>query len=346
MARVRLILICFLLLTGTATTASDACRNWGIAASADVTVSDGTRFRTQTVFHGVSSAAISQTVDESTSTIAVDGGYSWVRQGQIVQAGEAFHKLFALGHQFHAFVLYFDELLVNVRQGSIEVDGQRLSTRVGDYPYGGKVHWVAASGPAHFHGFRFDFPDRDPILVRLDDWRLSDGRELPHRLYIDDGERIFDYRYTSITMDAGDASWYHQRVPAPSLDTVEVHRLHREMLVAHCAGDADKLAALSAPSALSVNRGTITQTSQAELAERFAGLFGQLDYQRYSDLILPKIDIAASGELGWAAVQVRASGEAKETGQRFDDQWAWVMLTRKIDGEWKHVGNASNRKPR
>ncbi|NCF24863.1 MAG: hypothetical protein GWP60_10010 [Gammaproteobacteria bacterium] len=50
-----------------------------------------------------------------------------------------------------------------------------------------------------------------------------------------------------------------------------------------------------------------------------------------------------SGDVGWIAVNTRAVGTERSSGRSFDDQWAWIMTVRKIDGRWLHTANASNR---
>ena len=56
----------------------------------------------------------------------------------------------------------------------------------------------------------------------------------------------------------------------------------------------------------------------------------------------PEIEWSKNGQIGWIAVNVRAVGESLETDEVFDDQWAWIMLVKKIDGQWLGAGNASN----
>ena len=78
------------------------------------------------------------------------------------------------------------------------------------------------------------------------------------------------------------------------------------------------------------------------MSERFTAVFDRLDYREYHDLRLPVVEVSESGDLGWIAVEVRAIGTDRESGDAFDNQWAWLMAVRKIDGRWLHAGNASN----
>lgn len=322
----------------------DVCRPWGIAATAEVVVSDGSSFRIESTFQNVDTNAITHIREDSRGTIAVDGAFGWVEQGSDADLGGNFHKLFALGHQFHAFLLHFDELTTNPRAGLVELHGTSRTSRVADYPYGGLVHLIAGDTSSRPWGFQFAFPERPPIWVALGDWRDSAGRMLPFEIEIDDGERTFMYRYTDIAIDAGHVEWYFQQVLTPPLDEVAIHRLHRSMLAAHCDGDAQRLAQLTAPTALSINRGEISVISPGQMSTRFEQLFNTLTYDTYIDLVTPKVTVADSADIGWAAVQVRAVGGETHGDGRFDDQWAWLMLAKKVDGVWTHAGNASNRK--
>jgi ketosteroid isomerase-like protein len=321
--------------------ASDACGKELIATTADVTVSDGSAFRTESYYQSKSSAAIRH-LDDGDRLVAVEGPFGWARSEEEAELGPDFYKLFALGHQYHALLLEFDDIVDNVRQASnIEFGGELREARSGDYPYGGTVHLVQGEDASRPAGLRFDFPGNTVILAAFLDWREQDGMSLPRHVRIDDGERTFDYRYTSIAVTSGSPLRFFEAVPAPSLDKLLIYRLHRRLLAAHCIGDAEMIASLSAPTVHSVNRGRMEETPNADLQARFASLFDALDYTGYRDLADPVVDVA--GNVGWIAVNTRATGTEKSSGQDFDDQWAWIMTVRRIDGEWRHAANASNR---
>jgi hypothetical protein len=165
---------------------------------------------------------------------------------------------------------------------------------------------------------------------------------MPFYLRIDDGKRTFDYRYSAVDVAARSPLWFFEAVGAPPIDSVQVYRLHRKLLVAHCLGDAEMIANLSAPTVLSANRGELREFSRDAVRERFTALFEVLDYTAYEDVELPVIEIATSSDLGWIAANVRASGSVIETGAPFSNLWAWVMMVRKVDNVWVHAGNASS----
>ena len=321
--------------------ASDACSTRAIMTNAEVTVSDGSGFRTESFYRSKDSAAIRH-LDDRDRIVAVEGPIGWASDGEKSDAGSDFYKLFALGHQYHALLLDFGDIATNIREDSqVEIEGDMHAAVSGDYPYGGTVHLVRGPDESRPAGLRFDFPDDSVIVASFLDWRETDGRMLPYHVRIDDGERIFDYRYTSISIAPGSPLWFFDAVPAPAIDELQIYRLHRKLLAAHCTGDAGLITALSAPSVYSVNRGRLEIATNAELQARFSSLFDALEYSEYHDLSEPVIEV--SGEVGWIAVNTRTVGREKNNGRAFDDQWAWIMTARKVDGRWLHTATAASR---
>lgn len=339
---IRSALILFFTLHAGVATASDACASRAIVTSADVTVSDGSAFKTQSFFHSRDAAAIRH-IRDSDQIVAVEGPLSWVRVDSKSQLGTGFHQLFALGHQYHAFLLHFDELSDNRRETKLLTFGEDVHpARSGDYPYGGTVHLVEGSESPRPVGLLFEFPEATTIQVTFSDWQAVGDTELPFRAEIDDGERIFVYRYTSIELSPGSPLWFHETVSAPALDELQVYRLHRNLLAAHCLGDAELLSRLTVEQVVSANNGKLERVTNDSMRERFTALFERLDYSEYHDIEKPIIEIAGSSELGWIGANVRAVGSDRKTGVPFDNQWAWLMIVRKVDGHWLHAGNASN----
>jgi hypothetical protein len=340
----RFVVAVFWLATALPSTASDACSTTAIRAAAQVSVSDGSSFDIETLYYTPDHSSIRHRYpDRPDRSTVVEGPSAWIMSGAETAAGSEFHKLFVLGHQYHAFLTDFGSILDNVRETeAIEFEGSEHSATTGDYPYGGVVHTIHGESAERPPGLVFDFGETGRIEVALSDWRRVGERDLPFRAIIDDGDRVFDYRYTSIDLEPQSPLWFYEALPAPAIDAVQIHRLHRKLLVAHCLGDAALMAELTAPAVFSANRGQLQSASNEELFERFSSLFEQLDYREYHDLIEPVIEVSESGDLGWIAVQVRAVGEMQESGQAFDNQWAWLMAVKKFDVGWLHAGNASN----
>lgn len=323
---------------------SDACSDTAIIAAADVSVSDGTSFEIESFFHSSDGAAIRH-IREPNQLVVVEGPLSWARVGDKEELGGDFHKSFALGHQNHALMLRFDEIASNARRTTeLNFRGNQHGALSGDYPYGGVIHLVDGETRDRPTGLLFEFPESAPISITFGDWRESGGRDLPYLAQIDDGERVFDYRYSSIDLRPKSPLWFFEQVAAPAIDDVRVYRLHRKLLAAHCLGDAELMASLSAPDIVIANRGDLNNTTSNAMQERFTALFERLDYTAYLDIESPVIEVAESADLGWIAVNVRALGTDRKTGAAFDDQWAWIMMVKKVGGEWLNAGNASNRK--
>ena len=322
---------------------SDACSTQAITAAADVTVSDGSSFQIETSFQSRDVSAIRHIRDPQ-QLIVVEGPHSWTQLGDTASIGTDFHKLFALGHQFHAFLLQFEELLGSVpRREDVFFDGESRQAIGGDYPYGGRVYLIEGGDAKRPMGLLFEFPEDTVISVRFDDWRNVGDTQLPFHLQIDDGQRVFDYHYSDISITPKSPLWFLDAIPSPRIDVVQVYRLHRKLLAAHCLGDAGMIANLSAPEIITASRGKLEQTTSHAMRERFTALFQSLDYTEYHDLVAPEIELAEDATLGWIGANVEARGTVIETGTSFSSQWAWIMMVRKIDDVWLHVGNASNR---
>ena len=322
--------------------ATDACSMRAIDTSADVLVTDGSSFTIESYFRSRDYAAIRH-FGENERVTSVEGPFGWIGSDDKFRLGGDFEKIFALGHQFHAFLLYFDELTDNQRDSAdIEFLGAQRAARSGDYPYGGDVHLIAGDDPARPVGIVFEFPDIDPIEVVLDDWREVDGVELPFELAIHDRSKVFKYRYTSVNLAPQTELWFFEEVGGPAPDEVQALRLHRRLLAAHCLGDAEMMADLSTETIISADNGRRAELDNSSMRERFTALFKMLNYTEYHDLQQPIVEIAASGDLGWVIVNVRSVGKQISNDQAFDYEWAWIMLVHKVDGRWLHTGGASS----
>jgi ketosteroid isomerase-like protein len=330
------------LLAASALPASDACQTRAIHTTANVAVSDGSAFRTESLFRAADQAVIRH-LGEEEQTVAVEGPLAWIGRGDRAQLGDDGHKRFALGHQYHALLLHFDELVEEIEPPSeLDFGGATHPARGGSFPYGGRVYEVTGVDASRPLGYRMELPQTPPIEVRLDDWRTGDGVTLPHRVVIDDGTLRFDYRYEQIDLGQRPPGWFSDAVPAPGLDRLQIYRLHREILAAHCAGDAARLAELTAPEITVASGGQLLQSTREETLQRFTDTFQRLDYDAYVDRVEPTIEVAESGDIGWIAVEVQPRGSVIQSGAAFDSQWAWVMLVRKVDGRWLNAGNAAN----
>ncbi|GJL94534.1 MAG: hypothetical protein DHS20C05_09390 [Hyphococcus sp.] len=323
--------------------ASDACTTGAIHTEATVSVSNGNQYRTETAFHTRNNAMINF-IDDETSMISVEGPLAWSRDQDGDHIADEFMRSFALGHQFHAFILHFGKIATEITATpDIAFQGNSHSGFIGKLPFGGKVSLVGDNWEEP-QGYIFKFPNTPAIEVMFFDWRKMENRDLPFHIRIDDQSDVYDYKYSKVEITERTPLWFMNEVAAPDIDAVQIYRLHRKLLAAHCMGDADLMASLTAPETLVASRGDLFHSSDQETRSRFNSVFNRVVYSHYTDLAEPEIEVSSGGDIGWAGVNVRAEGAEVKSGEPFSDQWAWVMLTRKIDGVWYNAGNASNSK--
>ena len=276
-------------------------------------------------------------------TVAVEGPFAWEGSAGEARLATDAQKNFALGHQYHALLTGFDDIVDNVSVATdIEFGGSLHKGRSGDMPAGGTATLVNGTVPERPAGLRFEFPDGLVVDTTFDGWRRTDGQDLPFVALIDDGERVFEYRYSRVSITEESPHWFRDELPVANLDEVDVYRLHRQLLAAHCLGDADLMADLTAPESVVANRGELHTATREQTRELFSSVFDSVAYDRYIDLVDPQVRIAESGDIGWVAVNVRTVGARKSDDQAFDLQWAWIMLVEKYGGVWLNAGNASN----
>ena len=279
------------------------------------------------------------------------GRSTWLRaqtfgvraQGNAQLAG-GFQRDFALGHQFHAFFLNFADLVDNLQKvDQVEFAGSLHSAWEGTRATGGSVYLIDGQAPNRPFGLRYDVGDLK-IEITPSDWRDLDGTQVPYALSINDGERVFEYRYQSVDLSDKPFTWFYDQIKSPGIDAVDIERLHRNLLIAHCMGDADGMEALTAPNAVVVSGGSVFDIAKGDTARQFTNVFSRRQYSAYIDTALPRVQV--DGDVGWAAVQVNAKGITPANGEQFDEHWGWVMMARKIDGQWLMAGNASNLRPK
>ena len=331
----------FALTTGVS--AQDACSTNAVHALANVTVSDGKTYQVESLFRSKHQAA-SIFIEEQGSTNVVEGPFSWVSSEEKSELGGGFLRDYTLGHQFHAFLWHFNDVVsdIEIVEG-VMFGGEAYPAHRGVLDTGGIVSLINPNAPRPA-GLRFELGEF-LIDITFLDWREQGQVEIPFALRIDDQQRVFNYQYQYVDGAPKPLMWFYEKVPAPSIDAVGIYRLHRKQLIAHCLGDAVMLASTLAPEVVMANAGQLIRTSPVQTQAVFENsVFKRRQYTSYVDTQYPVIEVAESGDLGWATVELQTTGIGSESGQKFDEQWAWTMLAKKIDNEWLMVGNASNRK--
>lgn len=325
--------------------ADNACATPTISTSADVTTSKGAAYKVDSYYRNPMEIAVRFASDE-TSLLVIEGPLAWTQTGDDLTAADDEGRRFITGHQFHALGLLFDDVIANAQPvRNVEFNGARHDGRSGAYPDGGTATLLEDENNRPL-GLILDLPDTSEITVSYGDWRQTEeDRSVPFSATVTHEGVVYTYQYTDFSFGTGDAVAFHQAYPAPDIDAAHIYRLHRALLAAHCRGDAEMMASLTAPEAFMANRGDITSVSPDDMKARFSSVFSRVNYRAYTDLKSPQIEVAESGDLGWALVSVQAEGEVIDTGEPFSDQWAWALLAKKLDGVWLNAGNASNVKP-
>ena len=121
--------------------------------------------------------------------------------------------------------------------------------------------------------------------------------------------------------------------------------LHEKHLQAHRDGDANAFLEDWSDEMLSVNRGEMKLAGREEMRPVFSAYFGSTQFEYYRDSQPPRAEVSEDGTLGWVAAEVEARGvSTAEDGTKTPVEFtsSWVSLFRKIDGEWRLVGNASS----
>lgn len=133
-----------------------------------------------------------------------------------------------------------------------------------------------------------------------------------------------------------------------SADVRELLRLHEELLVAHRTGDVDRWMVLEGEPFVSVNGGRVAFPERSARREARAAYLATSAFEAYRDVREPVVRVSADGTLGWVVAEVEVLGSNRSGAGapgRFHDVWAWVELYENVDGAWRLVGNASNRRP-
>ena len=329
--------------------ADDACSTKALYAYADVTASDGKKYSVESFYRSKDRVATKFIRADGGSLHVVEGPFTWVLGGEkaelAIDSQRDFQRDFALGHQFHALLIHFRDIMTDIEPAqNIEFASEKVSALKGTRSTGGAVYLIDGKTPDQPAGLRFDVADLK-IDIIASDWRVVDGKQIPFALLIDDGTRTFDYQYKIVDIADRPLSWFYENVPSPDLDEIGVLRLHRQILVAHCLGEAAMMAQLTAPAATVVSGGGVFDINPQSMETTFTGTFGRRKYATYTDLQHPRIEVSAAGDIGWASVQVNTTGKLAPSGDSFDETWGWVMMAKKIEGRWLMAGNASNINP-
>lgn len=127
----------------------------------------------------------------------------------------------------------------------------------------------------------------------------------------------------------------------------KLRALHERVLEAHRTGNVDDWMAIGADPYVSANGGRITFPTASERRAARTPYLQSTTFTAYRDIQPPVVRVSADGTLGWviAEVEVRGTRVSEGVETPIDAIWAWIELYEKRDGEWRIIGNVSNRRP-
>lgn len=127
-------------------------------------------------------------------------------------------------------------------------------------------------------------------------------------------------------------------------EKAELLRLHKSDREAHFKTDVDLLLQNSPEEFISVSRGKISRSSEADSRRMFTAYFRDAKYYEWDDLEEPIIRISKDATMAWMITRVRVrrvqkNAEGAEKEEKF--VYAGIMTYEKRDGRWGRVANVS-----
>ena len=314
-----------------------------ISTQANVTVSDGLTYQTHTLYHDPQRAIFKRTYADRTVVQGLEGKYVWTYDGTSEKEASAFIGKIILGHQFHAQILFLDKLhSLTDSLKTVEFNNKQCkavsSNSDGQYF---EFYFQEEGRPL---GFTIFNEEEDDIIFKFADWRKVAEVDLPFAVDIDDGKRIFQYKFTEIKFNEGSIADYS----APdSLLTEEqkLLRCHRVIMDGHLFGITDGIKAQQADTMAMLNAGEIFMVEGRPPVAMIDRIMSNRDYFVYDDLIRPMVEVSEDGTLGWVIATLYANGiRFDENGQPTDPiefTCSWVELYEKVNRDWKLKGIAS-----
>lgn len=130
-------------------------------------------------------------------------------------------------------------------------------------------------------------------------------------------------------------------------DSAQLLAIHARILDAHRTHDLGSWMGLESGNLVSINAGRVSFPTVEQRVTHRSAYLASSKFEIYRDLRPPVVQVSGDGTMGWVIAEVEVKGTGTENGKptTFHDIWAWVELYQKINGQWKLVGNASNRRP-
>ncbi len=316
-----------------------------ISSQAEVTVSDGLTYQTNSVFHDPQRAIFQRIYKDRSIVQGVEGKYVWSFDGtEEKEVSEIIGNL-VLGHQFHAQILFFDKLHPFFNTPKVAKFNQQDCYVLTSENSGFKFYYRQAGYPLGMEIVRME---EENIIIKFEDWRNVSGVELPFFILIDDGSRTFRYEFQQIKFNSG--SIVEFRAPEAVLtDEQKLLRHHRVIMDGHFFGLTSAMKTQQNDTMAIVSEGEIYMVQGNQPDAMIDRIMATRDYLVYDDLIRPKVEISDDGTLAWVIAQVYAAGirydKNGNSNGPLEFTCSWIELYEKVGENWKMSGNVSNFRP-
>ena len=167
-----------------------------VHATAAVTVSDGLTYDSITVYEGPDRASFKRVYADRTVAHRVDGEKVWQVEADSETEVDSFYGMFVMGHQIQAQILFFDQIHPDATEPAparFDAEDCLAITAGGEFSW--RLYYAEDGRPL---GMRLPREEGAPVVYRFEDWRGIGGVTLPFAVFIDDGERQFEYRFTEV----------------------------------------------------------------------------------------------------------------------------------------------------
>jgi len=326
----------------------------GVLAVADVSGPRGA-FTSEMISLADGTARFRLVREDGSTELLLAGDRVYRRAAEGGALAEAPPGLAALvrGHEVHRMLLDLDRRFRAT--GGADSDG--CVPAVGAGGLGARVCTEAANAatgalPARIVLDGSEASGGEPVAIELSDWREILGVRLPFAVdFLHAGER-HAYRYVEVLpfrLSPGAA-------PPEAPDTLferlgdlaSLLRAHERVMAAHRASDVELLLGDEAERSLDASRGALSDNGREAVAAMLGPYLRSIRFERYEDVAVPAVAIAADGSLGWLACQIEAAGERPRDDGPAEPVaygFTWVELYVRTPDGFERVGNASSPTP-
>ncbi|MEO5937437.1 MAG: hypothetical protein ABIQ43_00335 [Sphingomonas sp.] len=169
-----------------------------------MTVTPGTGFVARMSYNGPNDAVYTRTTPDGTTNYVVDLAGATQIDDKGRQPLSPGMRAWVLGHQFHAQMRFFDELVGGSTVRDARAPDCDCEERVGRIaaPDMGieSLSLIVDRRSRQVRKFLVRRAGDEPIVSIPSDWRRVGGRLIPFRIVLNDGKRVFDFRFDRVTV--------------------------------------------------------------------------------------------------------------------------------------------------